>query len=372
MKKAVIIAAVDLSRMSIASVYVQYFEANGITYDIIYVDKYKDVSPFHARNYYPYHVEGYENAPFLRKLSHYWNMRGHVQEILRENQYDFAVVWGEFTSFLFADVIAKEMPHRYCLNIRDYFYNHVPPVWHRLKLAISNASFFTVSSEAYFDHLPKGNGIMMHSINPAVMRELRPVNTLRSPELPIRILYIGLISRLPYVFRMIDELGNDSRFEMIFAGIGSEDIDAYIQGKNINNIRTYGRFPMKDTVKYLKEADILYNLYGYNNMHFDTALSIKLYYAIQMRIPIMVFDGTHTAAVAAKCGIGFVMHGEEYESLGDRLYAWYHSLLLTDIDKKCSTYFDEAAQSERKLKSNLDKLLKEDEIINAKTADDSL
>lgn len=364
MKKAVIIAAVDLSRMSIASLYTQYFDANNVKYDIIYVDKYKDLSPFHAEHYYPYHVTGYETASFLKKMCHYWKMRKYVRSLLLNNQYDFAVVWGEFTSFLFADIVAKTMPHRYCINIRDYFYNHVPLVWHRLKTAISNSSFFTVSSGAYLDHLPKGNSLILHSLNPAVMQKLHPITTLREKNQPIRILYIGLISRLPYAYKMINELANDERFEMIFAGIGSEEIDRYIEGREIKNIHTYGRFPMTDTVKYLNDADILYNLYGYNNMHFDTALSIKLYYAISMHIPIMVFDGTYTAEVAKECGIGFVMHGEEYTSLGDRLFNWYHALSLTELGKKCDAYLSVASQSEKDLFAYLDNFFEKDESTN--------
>ncbi len=359
MKKAVIIGAVDLSRMSMVSLYTQYFDTHEIEYDIIYVDKYKDASPFHAKNYYPYHVEGYETAPFPKKLCHYWKMRGHVRRILEENHYDFAVVWGEFTSFLFADVVATQMPRRYCVNIRDYFYNHVPPVWHRLKIAISHARFFTVSSAAYLDHLPKGNALVMHSLNPAVMRELKPVSRLRGEDEPIRILYIGLISRLPYAFKMIDALAGDKRFEMVFAGIGSEDIDRYIEGKNISNVKTYGRFPMTDTAKYLNDADVLYNLYGYNDRHFDTALSIKLYYAIGLHIPILVFDGTYTKETAERCGIAFVMHGEEYENLGDRLYAWYHSLRPEELAKKCDAFLVEAEASRTALFDALDAVFEE-------------
>lgn len=370
MNKAVILAAVDLSRMSMASVYTQYFETNGIAYDIIYVDKYKDASPFHAEHYYPYHVTGYENAPFLKKFCYYWKMRKHVLQLLRKNQYDFAVVWGEFTSFLFADIVAKELPNRYCTNIRDYFYNHIPFVWKRLKIAISNSAFFTVSSQAYLGHLPKGNAIVLHSLNPIVMRDLHPITALRQKDQPIRILYIGLISRLPYVFKMIDVLANDPRFELIFAGIGSEHIDRYIAGKNIQNVRTFGRFSMAETAKYLQEADILYNLYGYNNMHFDTALSIKLYYAIAMHIPIMVFDGTHTAEVAQKCGIGFVMHGEEYDALADRLYEWYHTLSLDEVGERCEEYLSMAELSRAELFAKLDKILKKKGKPDAQTAYD--
>ncbi|MBR4073267.1 MAG: hypothetical protein IKK24_04910 [Clostridia bacterium] len=356
--KVAILCASDLSRMTMASVYTEYLENNNIPYDIIYVDKYKDASPFGAAQYYPYNVEGYENAPFPIKLMHYWKMRKFVAKLLKENQYEFVIVWGELAAFLFADILKKSVPNKFCINIRDYFYNHIFFVQNRLKLAINNSRFFTVSSEAYLDFLPKGNSIVMHSLNKKLLADIQPVKNLRDKEEPIRILYIGLIARLPYAYKMIDELGNDSRYELIFAGIGSEQIDSYIEGKNLTNIKTYGKFPATETNQYLKKADIIYNLYGYDNRHFDLALSIKLYYAISMNIPIMVFDGTFTGKVAEKCGIAFTLHGEEYDNLGDRLYQWYHRLSLEEISEKCYEFLKEVDQSQSNLIDSLDEIFK--------------
>ena len=356
--KVAIVCASDLSRMTMASVYTEYLESNNIPYDIIYVDKYKDASPFGANGYYPFNVEGYENASFPVKLMHYWKMRKFVAFLLKENAYEFVIVWGELATFLFADVLKKYVPKRFCVNIRDYFFNHIFFVQSRLKLAIKNANFFTVSSEAYLDFLPKGNSLVMHSLNKKLLSDIKPVSKLREKNEPIRITYIGLIARLPYAYKMIDELGNDERFELIFAGIGSEQIDEYIKGKDIKNIRTHGRFPATETKNFLMETDILYNLYGYNNRHFDLALSIKLYYAISMNIPIMVFDGTFTQKVAEKCGIAFTLHGEEYVGLGDRLYRWYHGLSLEEISGKCNQFLKEVDESQLNLKNNLDEIFK--------------
>lgn len=354
--RVAILCASDLSRMTMATVYTEYLEKNNIPYDIIYVDKYKDASPFNANGYYPFNVEGYEDAAFPIKLMHYWKMRKLVKRLFKENNYEFVIVWGELATFIFADLLKKYLPNRFCINIRDYFYNHIFFVQNRLKLAINSSRFFTVSSEAYLDFLPKGNAIVMHSLNKKLLADIMPVEKLRAKDEPIRILYIGLIARLPYAFKMIDELGNDNRFELIFAGIGSEQIDAYIEGKNLTNVKTFGKFPATETNGYLRNADVIYNLYGYNNRHFDLALSIKLYYAISMNVPIMVFDGTFTGKVAEKCGIAFTMHGEEYENLGDRLYDWYHGLSLEEISNKCSEFLKEVDESQLNLKKSLDEI----------------
>ncbi|MBP3360158.1 MAG: hypothetical protein J6N52_04845 [Clostridia bacterium] len=358
MGKVCIISAVDLSRMTMVSVYTDYLETHGIAYDIIYVDKYKDKSPFKASSLIAYNVDRYANSILPVKFMHFWKMRDFLRSALKSGNYDFAIVWGELAAFLFSDILKKMMYKKYCLNIRDYFYNEVLPVRARLKEAVLGASFCTVSSDAYLKYLPpEGNYIFLHSLNKKIISSLKPRTSLRGKDEPIRILYIGLIARLPYAYKLIDELGNDTRFELIFAGIGSENIDKYIENKNYGNVITYGSFPQSETAAYLEKADILYNLYGYGNKHFDTALSIKLYYAIYMHLPIMVFEGTQTKETAQECGLAFTLNGSDYSGIGDRLYNYYHSLNLTEISEKCDNYMNKINDSHLQLKRYLDNVL---------------
>lgn len=358
MGKVCIISAVDLSRMTMISVYTDYLEKHNIQYDIIYVDKYKDESPFNASSLIAYNIDRYSNSILPVKFMHFWKMRGFLRKALESGNYDFAIVWGELAAFLFSDILKKKMYKRYCLNIRDYFYNELFPVKARLKEAVQGSAFCTVSSDAYLKYLPAaGNYIFLHSLNKKIISSLKPRTGLQSMNEPIRILYIGLIARLPYAFKLIDELGNDKRFKLIFAGIGVENIEKYIANKNYTNIVTYGPFPQSETAKYLENADVLYNLYGYGNKHFDTALSIKLYYAIYMHLPIMVFEGTHTKETAQQCGLAFTLDRDDYNDIGNRLYNYYHSLNLTEISEKCNNYMNKIEESHLKLQYCLDNIL---------------
>lgn len=357
--KACIISAVDLSRMTMVSAYTEYMESHGIEYDIIYVDKYKDKSPFNANALIPYNVDKYKNSILPVKFIHFWRMRGFLSKKLDEGQYDFGIVWGELAAFLFADILDKKLHKRYCVNIRDYFYNDVFFVKSRLSRAISGTAFCTVSSEAYLKFLPENaDYVFMHSLNKKIISSLEPKKSLREKGKKIRILYIGLIARLPYAYKLIDALGNDERFELQFVGIGAENIDKYIEGKGYTNIITHGAFAQSETAEFLADSDIIYNLYGYGNRHFDLALSIKLYYAIYLHMPIMVFDGTQTAKTAEECGIAFVMHGEEYEGIGDRLYDYYQSLDFEKMTNKCCDFMKQVDESHLQLHRHLDDIFR--------------
>ena len=45
----------------------------------------------------------------------------YATKILKENNYDFVIVWGSYTGHLFKNFLIKNYKERFILNIRDYF-----------------------------------------------------------------------------------------------------------------------------------------------------------------------------------------------------------------------------------------------------------
>lgn len=321
-KKACIISTVDFTRMTVASVYTDYLKEKNISFDIIYVDKFKEKQqdPFGARKTYGFVPESKNEWGKVRKLIAFWKIRKFALNIMQKNQYDFVIVWNELTAFIFADILTSKFRKKYCINIRDYQYFNLFPVKKRLSKAIKGALFTTVSSRAYLDYLPSQNCHMMYSFNKGILSRVNAHTALQEKGKPIRILYIGQIAWLENVYKFMDALKNDKRFEMIFAGGGSEEAEKYAKAHKIFNAKFYGRFQPEETADYLKEADILYNLYGTNSKHLTTAISIKFYYAAYLHIPILVYKGTEMEKMADKCGIGFAVKNEAFTNYADELY----------------------------------------------------
>ncbi len=67
---------------------------------------------------------------------------------------------------------------------------------------------------------------------------------------------------------------------MQYFGTGSEKLEVFARENFINNITFSGGFDLEETPKYLNEIDILNNLFGNKNIALDTALSIRMYYAL--------------------------------------------------------------------------------------------
>lgn len=354
--KTCILSTVDLSRMSMSMIYTDYFEKQGIAYDIIFVDKYGEYWDNVPENLIPLHTESKQEYNVIKKVSIFWKLRKPVLQILKKNNYDLIVAWNEVTALIFGDLLFKWFPQKYIINIRDYQYLEAPIIKSQLKWTIENSYFSTVSSSRYLNYLPKADYIFLHSMNKTVLSKLSR-NREKAISRPITIVYIGQIGWLDNTYKFIDALANNTDFILKFIGVGAEKVDEYIDGKNYTNIQTYGRFKPEETSSFLKDADIIYNLYGYGNKHLDAALSIKLYYAIYLGIPILTFANTCTDEIAKKCGIAYTVSSTEKmkEDL-DCLYSWYQEFNISEARIRCDQFINkEIVGSHRKFEELLNK-----------------
>lgn len=357
MKRICILSTVNLKHMTLISLYTQYMEENNILYDIIYIDKYNSDEENSANNIYKYNLKINKDWSFVRKILKYWDFKKYAKQILLINKYDFIIVWNSFTAFMFTDILTKFYRGKYCINIRDYAKERLLPVFMRMKKVINHSVFTTISSDGFKKFLPNFNYVTVHSMNMKVLQNCVPYSTLRRPDEPIRITYIGYMSFIENCYRLIDALGNDKRYILQFYGEGSEAILDYTHDRGIKNVKCHGRFEPSETSTFIQNSDIIYNLYGVGNLHVDTALSIKLYYAIYLNIPILVFKDTYMEEISTKCGIGYVIDKDGFLNLGDNLYSWYHKLNHKEIVSKSTLFKEEIFRSHKKLEHLISKYI---------------
>lgn len=358
MSKVCILSTVDFSRMTMLSIFTDYLESKNIEYDVICVNKFGDKITSSASNVYEFDASTAMEYNLLKKLKYFWKMRDFAEEIFNNNKYDFVIVWNQVTAFIFSDILKKKFKGRYCINIRDYHFDSIPIVRWRVGTAVKNAAFNTVSSEMFKKYLPKGDYLTVHSLNRSMLSKLKPKEKYKDKEEPINILNIGQIRWYENIYPMIDELANDPRYILTFVGQGAEKIDEYVKGKNINNIVTHGRFNPEDTIKFLEDADVIFNLYGVGNKHVDTALSIKLYYAIYLNIPILTYEGTYINKVAREVDIAYSINKEKgLKNLGDQFFEWYHNVDVKKIKRSCIDFMNVIDKSHSDLYKKLSKSL---------------
>jgi len=332
--KICILSIVNIKHMSLISLYTSYFEKNGIEYDIIYIDKYDEEEYTTAKSIYRYPIKISREWNNIKKLFVYWRFKKYAQNIINTNKYDYIIVWRTETAFMFADYLSRKMKGKYCVNVRDYCMEKNPLVFFRVKKAIKNATFTTISSDGFKSFLPKHEYITVHSFNEGLLEKCKPKDRLREYFEPIRICFIGYIRFFDIDKKLIDVLGNDSRYIIQFFGEGSQYLEKYVKDNKINNVEFNNGFQLEETPKFLEKADVINNLYGQNNIALDTAVSTKYYYALHMNIPILVFKGTYMEEISCRSGIGFAVD-EDFTSLADDFYKWYHSIDYEEFKKRC-------------------------------------
>lgn len=334
--KFCLLATVDPTRLTLANLYIDHLNKIGIVCDAVCVKKQANQKHILGiRNQYEFDATVTKDYTFLRKLIYFYKMIDFFDEINTTEKYDFIIVWNELTAFIFSKYLAKNFENKYSINIRDYQYFRVPLVYRNLNRAIKHSRFSTVSSEKYMEYLPQFDYLVVHSMNIPMLNTIKEdVVKNHTKSNKIRIVSIGQVRWLKNVYALIDSFKNDTRFELIFAGSGSEAVDEYIKGKDINNVKTFGKFNPGEESLYLSQADVIFNLYGTGNKHVDLALSIKFYYAVFFRLPILTYDGTFLNECAQKCGLAVTTRFEQINELPDRLFNFVINMSSKEIDMK--------------------------------------
>lgn len=116
---------------------------------------------------------------------------------------------------------------------------------------------------------------------------------------------------------------------------------------------------MTDTPKFLNKIDILNNLFGNQNIALDTALSIRMYYALFLNKPIITTEGTFTATEANKFGLGFSVSPENLKGIGDVLMNWYNNLDVNDIENKRETYRNNVIENNKQFYKEIGRIFNE-------------
>lgn len=110
---------------------------------------------------------------------------------------------------------------------------------------------------------------------------------------------------------------------------------------------------------FKNEIDILNNLFGNQNIALDTALSIRMYYALFLNKPIITTDDTFTATEANKFGLGFSINPENLKGIGDELMDWYNNLDVMDINHKREAYRNDVIENNKQFYQEIGRIFNE-------------
>jgi hypothetical protein len=359
-RKVAILSSVNIKHMSMITIYTEILKRNNISFDIIYMDKYDEEEEFECRKKYRYVNRINRNWPNAIKRIKYMMFVPYATRILKQNDYDFVIVWNDLAIFMFANFLSKHLKNKYCLNVRDNMYYDKKIFRRMYKKCFTNSAFNTISSKGYLDFLPKdADYIQIHSLNTAILSGMKTRSGLRSMKEPIRIGFIGYVRYFERNQHMLQVFANDNRFEMHYYGKDANVLKKYATTNKITNCVFHDSFPVHETKKYLEKIDIINNLYGNDTLNVQKAISIKFYHALYARIPILVNTNTYVGELANSLGIGFYVT-DINSTMKDELFTWYHGLDFQALNNASNNYLEKVLVENKKFESLFEEVVCKD------------
>lgn len=338
--KICILSIVNIKHMALISLYTDFLKKKGVDFDIIYIDKYNEIENIDAKKIYRYPIHINPKWNKMKKLLAYLPFKKYAEKIIDKNKYDYVIVWRTETALMFSRYLIKNMKKKFCLNIRDYCYENNYMVYRTVKEIVKNADFTTISSEGFKSFLPPANYVNIHSFNESLLEghKFRENNIMNKKK--ISICFIGSIRFLEPNKKLMLALKNDERFNLQFFGQGSDQLKEYADNNNILNTEFYGGFEPSQTSQLLDKADVINNLFGSGNPAVDTLTSIRFYYSVYLRKPIIVNANTYMEKLTDDIGNGYPLRDDNYEKLGDNLYEWLSELDYKSLEKNSKDFLE--------------------------------
>lgn len=356
MNKIAIILSQNLHWSPYYSRYENLLVENGKNYDLIIWNREGIVEKTEG-NLISFNRRDKTNDGSISKVFKFFSYSRFVKKLLKKNRYDkvFFIGTYAFMPAIISGFLKKNYKSKYWIDLRDLTYEKIYLFYKKEGIAINNSFYSVISSKGFLPYLPKYDYGYIHNIDPNMEEIYKVYNKKESKKGVIRISYIGNLSYWNPCKEMIDLFSNNVKFEMRFVGPGYERIKEYCEKNNVKNVWFHGRFERKKTVDFYNETDIVYNIYGNDEINLRTALSNKLYYAMKFRIPILVSPNTYMESICNKYNIGITF--ENNVDFPEKLYNIYNNFEKEkhDFDGAWNDVFNEDKKCELRIKEFLEK-----------------
>jgi hypothetical protein len=343
MKKVCILSISNIKHMSLVTKYIDILKKHDIKYDIIYKDKFGHKEELMDSNLFVFKKVQSPDTNRLIKLKNNLAFKSYAKKIIRKNEYDFIIAWGDTTAFIFSNYLSKYFPNKYSLNIRDYWFQRNHLIFNIFNRGIQNSAFTTISSDAFKSFLPKFDYIFLHSHNKHILKNL-PRRESKAINKPIRLTFVGNIRYLPINKQLLQVFKNDSRFELHFYGTNANKLEYFSLNHAISNAFFHDKFNIAETNHFFQKTDVVNNIFGNDNGTATYLLSIRLYHAAHFKVPLLVSAGTHMAKIINQYNLGFVVDSIDQDTK-EKIYKWYLDFDYDSFSKNCDIFLADVTQN---------------------------
>lgn len=340
MKKVVLISGSTIDLSPYIKSYVKLFERNTISFDLIYWNRYLAPTDKIPSNFIPYNKYADISDTKLKKVVDLFRFRRFVSKVLCNNDYSFAIVFTIAEGVFLNSILRKYFDNHYIFDIRDHSplckYNYI---FRRLTKLIGHSSFTVISSKGFLNWLPKDPSfkyVIAHNTNKELI-ESQSILLTTPPVKKCKILTIGQIRDANANIKVVRELGNCSKFELIFAGFGLavNEIKEFTEWKCYQNVIFTGKYQKEDEEGIVERCDMI-NIYMMHGINSDSLMSNRFYLSVLHRKPMIVTGGTFQAKMVKKYNLGVII--EIGDSIADKIEQYWKCFSSEEYEKGCLSF----------------------------------
>lgn len=286
-----------------------------------------------------------------RNIIDYFKYKLFVEKIIDENSFDKIIVFGIQLAFFLRKILSRYR-EKYILDIRDH---HKLIKFYNVQSVVENSFSTVISSEGYKSWLPKSEKyIVNHNLYKENL-ELLDYNSINNTC--INIGYVGALAHYDENVHLIEQLKNNSKFNLKYYGLGTinENLKNYINENNIINVEVKGIYERKEENQIYAQIDFINILLDNNKINNKTCMANRFYNAVIFGKPIIINMGSYMASIVEKYELGVIIKNRD--SLLFEIEKYVENFNCKKYEKNRENCFRWLKKEENKFKSNLDLFL---------------
>jgi hypothetical protein len=338
--KILMVGFSKLARMPYANIYLEALANMGNEIHLLYWNRDEEEEVLNRKDidcYHEFKLRQDDEVAKLTKIPNFLRYRRFAKRLLRENSFDLLIVMHTMPAILLWEELRGRYSGRYILDFRDLTLERFA-LFRRVVHSIAERSAAVlVSSDAFRGYLPDHGAIYtspnldLDLLDHRGVRRDAPRNVA-----PIRIRYWGLVRHEQVNRAIIDQLGNDQRFQLHYHGSGgrtAERLKRHIADRGIANVHFHGAYLPGERYAFAVETDLLLNAYE-NDATTVHAMGNKFYDGIALYLPQLCSAGSYMGDRVARSKVGLAADPFR-EGYGELIDTYYKGIVWEEFEANC-------------------------------------
>lgn len=352
--KILIVGFAKIKYMPYLNLYLENIDTNKNEVHIVYWNRDlvdEDVSYIKNVTLHQFRCYQEDDVSKFKKINSFLKFRKFAKSIIKKEKFDFLISLTSVVSVLLSDILTIKYKNRYFFDYRDVTYEKIPLYKRIIRSIVEHSRKTFVSSDAFRGYFSQSQqkkiyttyNFLSDSLN---HREDKALYETKSDK--IRIAFWGFIRHEEINKKIIECLSNDERFELHYYGREQEtakNLKNFANSIGSENIYFHGEYKPEDRYEFIKNTDIIHNIYDDSNMML--AMGNKFYDGIIFRIPQICTEGSFMGKMAEKCGVGKVVKSD-LSGFPEGVYNYFIGLDKEQFFHNCDNAINQVLEDNRR------------------------